>query len=304
MTPIDDCLNRGAPPLPWVWGLAARINGQNPETMLADPGVLARSLGIAADLFDLPAVCTSFDTTLEAEAAGCPVQADGGRTGRVGGLVETVDDAIEFEITGVTERGRIPVVLDAADRLVATHPGTSVLGGLTGPGRLTRSLLVDGEADDSVVEETAFAASDVAISMANGYLDQGADGIAVLEPEGVAPADWYLDAITPLINVIEHYGATGVLVQRTVGIDDVALAADLGFHAITGRVDDPVAAIDAANEADIVLGVGVPSERFNGGPEAVDELLAELPGKALLSSEWEVPAETEAETVLRLMGSL
>lgn len=305
-TPIADCIERSGPPLPWLFGLAGRIEGEERGSLLSDAGALSRSLSTAADLFGLPAVSTSFDTTLEAEAAGADVDLGGERPRVVGGCVASVDDALDIDVAGATERGRVPAVLDTTDRLVPTLDGTSVLGGITGPRRLADSLLVGG-ADDDVPDdlgyEAALVAGDLAIELANAYLERGADGIAVLEPDGVEDSDRYRDAMVPLANVIDHFGGTGVVVQRTVEADDVALAADLGFDAITGRADDPASVADAADGAGVTVGIGVPRERFVDGPEAVVAYVADLPPDVLLSSEWEVPMATDPETIHGLMGS-
>lgn len=303
-SPIADCLERGEPPLPWIYAMAARLEGEDREAMVTDPGVLTRSLTTAADLFNLPAVSTSFDTTIEAEAAGCGVDRDGGGPQVVEGCIGSVDEAFDLDVAAVTDGGRVPTVLDATDRLVTTLDGTSVLGGLTGPRRLADSLLVD--ADDASGElryEATLTASDIAIELANAYLDRGADGIAVLEPDGVEDTDQYIDAMTPLANVIDHYDGTGVVVQRAVEVDHIALAGKLGFDAITGYAEAPSEIVDAADRADVTVGLGVPLELFQEGPEAVAGFVADLPSNVLPSTEWEVPEGTDPETIHRLVGS-
>ena len=305
-TPIVDCLARGEPAIPWVFGLAGRLEGESRSSMLADPGALARSLATAADLFGLPAVSTSFDPTLPAEAVGCAVEFEDERARVAEGCVATVDDAFDLDVAAVTEGGRVPTVLDATDRLVTTLEGTSVLGGLTGPRRLAESLLMaDGPGgDDAELRyEASLTASDLGIELANAYLERGAHGVAVLEPDGVADTDRYRDAATPLVNVLGHYEATGVVVQRTIEPEEVRLAADLGFDAITGLAEAPDAVVDAAEGVDLVVGLGVPAEGFLDGPDAVSAFVDDVPADVLLSSEWEVPEATDPESVHRLLGS-
>jgi len=311
---IDDCLDRGGPPLPWVFGLAARLEGEDRVAMLDDAGALSRSLSTAADLFGLPAVCTSLDPAVAAEAAGCAVELGTDDTLSVTeGPVASIDDAFDLDVDGAVDRGRVPTALDATERLAATLDGTSVLGGLAGPDALAEALLADGagaaDVDDDLRYEATLTAGDVGVALANAFLDRDAEGIAVLEPDGIAHADRYRDAVVPLCNVIDHYDAAAVLVQRTVDADDVALAAEVGFDAITGRVagDDPdaaEAAVDAAGREGIALGVGVPRDALRDGPDAVAAFRDEQPSGALLSSEWEVPAGTEPEALHRLMDSL
>ena len=298
---VEDVL-QGGRPLPWLFELAAVLENESVADLYADAGAIARSLSGAVDLFDLPAVSVSFDTSPEAEAVGCEVDAAGDRPTVSEGYVETVDDAFDVPIGEAATSGRVPTFVEATERLAATVGDADVLGGVTGPARLTDHLLAEpAEAPEAVVEEAMFTAADVGVEVANAHLDAGADGIAVLEPDGI-DREFYADAATALSNVLDHYEARGVLVTERVAPDEIASAGEVGFDAVTGRVEDPAAAAEAAAEAGVALGVGVPRRTFAEGPDAVEEFLAELPGDAAASSEWTVPAETRPEAVHALSG--
>jgi len=312
--PIADCLDRGEPPLPWVYRLAADLEGEDRADLPGDAGALSRSLSTAADLFGLPAVCPSFDPAITAEAAGCAVADDeeGGTLRVTDGPVESVDDAFDLDVDGAVEGGRMPAALDATERLTATLDGTSVLGGIAGPGTLADALLSVDDPDPDLHFEATLTAGDVGVALANAFFDRGADGIVVLEPDGVGgdtggggggtDEEAYRDAVVPLSNVIDHYDATAILAQRSVGAADVELAADLGFDAITGRAGDD--AVDAAADAGIALGVGVPADLLLDGPDAVDSFVDDHPSDTFFATEWEVPAGVEPEALHQLMGSL
>ena len=307
---IEDCLDRGEPPLPWVYRLAGGLESVDPADLPGDAGALSRSLSTAADLFGLPAVCPSFDPAITAEAAGCEVarDADGadedGTLRVTAGPVESVDDAFDLDVDAAVEGGRMPAALDATERLTATLSRTSVLGGVAGPSTLADALLAVEDADPDLRFETTLTAGDVGVALANAFFDRDADGMVVLEPDGISAAgDGYRDAVVPLVNVIDHYDATAVLAQRSVAAADVELAADLGFDAITGRVDDE-GVHDAADGADVALGVGVPAARFREGPDAVESFVDDHPPDTFFATEWEGPAEIEPEALHRLMGSL
>lgn len=126
---------------PWLFELAAKLENEQVEDLYRDAGTIARSLTGVANLFGLPAVCVPIDTMLEAEAVGCGIDQDtfGTDVGEVDGIIETVDDAFDVDITGIVEGGRVPTMLDAAERLAETCDAT-VLGGVTGPGLLTKHL--------------------------------------------------------------------------------------------------------------------------------------------------------------------
>ncbi|MFB6097033.1 MAG: uroporphyrinogen decarboxylase family protein [Haloferacaceae archaeon] len=297
---LADALAAGRP-VPWLFELAAELEGESVDDLHSDAGAVARSLSGAAELFDLPAVCVSFDTTLEAEAVGCAVE-DGAVTG---GVIETVDDAFDVDVGGVTVEGRIPTVVDAVDRLVGTTDA-AVLGGVTGPALLAEHLLADpDDADLELREEAMFTAGELAVELANDYLDAGADGVAVLEPTGL-DAPLYRDAAEPVANVLDHFEGTGVVVTEQVSAEDVRTAAETGFDAITGGVDafETVEdALEVADDAGVELGVGVSRAAFADGPEAVAAAREDAPAGTVLSSEWTVPEGTAPEAVHELMDS-
>lgn len=304
-TPIEDCLDRREPPLPWISEYAAELESESVGSFRTDAGARTRSLATAADLFGLPAVAASFDPTLAAEAVGCSVERDDGPEGAwaVEGIVASLDDALDVDVDAVTERGRVPAVLDATERLVATLGGTSVLGGLAGPAWLADALLAGADADEATLEEVGFVAEDVAIALANAYLDRGVDGLVVLEPDGPAIAERFRDAVVPLLNVVDHYDAVALLARRAVDDEGVELAASVGFDAVTGQVANPERAASVAEDAGIVLGVGVPDDRLLDGPTSVGSFRSTLPTGVLCSTEWAIPAGTAPEAVHELVGT-
>lgn len=291
-------------PTPWIFELAAALENEPVAEMYRDAGTVSRSLSGVVDLFDLPAVCVPIDPTLEAQAAGCGVDDDqvGGADCAVDGIVETVADAFDVDIAGITERGRVPAMLDATERLAETCDA-AILGGVTGPASLTEHLLAEpSEASADVREETAFTAGELAVELAGAYLDAGADGVAVLEPAGVTGQN-YVEAAQPILNVSSHYEAGSVLVTERAQVSDIRTAGELGFDCLTGAVAEPCEAIDAAEAAGVDLGVGVPRESFRAGPGDVRSFCQGLPEGVLLSSEWTVPKEAAPEAVRELASA-
>lgn len=297
MTPIERCLADRDPPLLWGNAIAAQIEGESVEALRSDAGALARSLSTAATLFDLPAVTTSFDPTLEVEALGAEMPSDGSAEG----IVATIDDALAVPIEPIAELGRLPAHLEATDRLVGTLDDTSVLGGITGPTDLSKLLLEPEIDDEEVVEEATYLASDVAVALTNEYLSRGADGITLVEPEGIDDPDRFVDATRPILNVVDHFGGTAILAKREVHPSTVAAAGTANFDAITGVVPEIEPTVAAADRHDVTLGVGIPDRRFL---DDVNDFVTALPGDPLLSSQLTVPEQTSPETIHRVMGSL
>lgn len=299
MTPIERCLAERRPALPWVGAYAAGLEGESVGAFRTDAGARARSLSTAADLFGLPAVATTLDATVAAEATGCAVDP---AAGTVEGVVGTMDDALHLDPDGVTGRGRVPAILDATERLVAGLDSTSVLAGVPAPAWLAGGLLAGDDVDDAAAEEAAFVAEDVAIAMANASLDRDADGVVVLAPDGVGDPERFREGVVPLLNVVDHFDGTGVLASRAVDEATIEVAGAAGFDAVTGEVDDAGAARAVAEEAGVVLGVGAPDDRLLAGPDAVASFRDGLPAGVLPSTAWAVPEGTPPEAVHRLMG--
>lgn len=290
-------------PAVWLSVLAAELEDESVEDLSQDAGTVTRALSGAADLFGLPAVCTSFDTTLEAEAVGCEISERRDRkTGpNSSGIVSTVDDAFGIDIGTIAESGRIPVMLDATERLNNTTDAV-VLAGITGPALLGDYLLANPEdASPAVREEVAFTAGELGAELASAYLEAGADGVGLLEPTGLE-TPLYHEATEPIVNTLDHYEANGAVITSQASEADIETAGELGFDLITGVVDNPVEALDTAADADVQLGVGIPRDTFASGAAAVAAFRESLPSGTLLSSEWTVPSGTNPEAIHELMN--
>lgn len=298
MTPIERCLADSAPALLWINAIAAEIEGKSINALRSDAGTLTQALSTAATLFDLPAITTTFDSTLEISAIGNETSSDGLSEG----IVTTIDDALAVPTDAIAEQGRIPAHLEATDRLVGTLDDTSVLGGITGPSHLRTSLLRPGVDDEAVIEETTYLASDIAVALTNAFLSRDADGITLVEPDGIGDPDRFIDATRPILNVVDHFDATTILAQNRVQPSTVATAGMAGFDAVTGLVPEFEPTLAAADRHQITLGVGIPDHRFVD--DAVDDFFANIPGDPLLSSQLTIPKQTSPETIHRLMGSL
>lgn len=283
-------------PNPWLYELAAELADEPVERLDNDPGVIARSLSSAANLFALPAVCVSFDLTVEADAVGCSVN-DG-----VNGVIETVDDAFAVNIDAVTKSKRAEVRIDAIKRLTNSC-NAIVLGGVTGPAKLSEQLLATDSASRETHEEAVLTAGDIAVEFTNAYLNAGADGVAILEPVGL-DVPMYREAAEPIVNALNHYEAEGIIIGDMLTPSDVGIAGKTGFDVITGGVRNQDRIIESASEHGIEIGIGVPKEIFEKGEMVVREFRENTSDDVGLSSQWTVPEGTTPEAVHELTDSL
>lgn len=299
------------PFVPIVGTLAAAIDQVPAEAFRSNPTRLANGLQRAQRLFDLDAVCVVPDRTLLAEALGATVEWDDSADGFV--PVEQPGDAGELtEPDAVTDAGRVPIVLDAADRLVTSLDDVAVFGVLPGPHTTFEAVFgVTAATDDDRMKPVRTAT----VELARAFGRLGVDGFLVLEspPKDEQPRDG--DAVVdPAVETLEVLDNAGELFGTVLGFAPGGYA--------NGAVESVLAetAVDAAfleTEAP-GSGVAVPEEvRVGGGLTAsmleredaeidrvVTERVAELPSNAFLASGGEVPATVHPRTLQRVQRAL
>lgn len=124
-------MNTGRPVfIPFVYRLAAKIEQVPLLDMVSDPTYYANLLEGAYQLLKYDAIITSFDPSLEAEIFGCELEWPGDYALPV---VKSWSSC-ELETAGLERSSRIPVMLEAARRLVMTRGReAAIIGAVTGP---------------------------------------------------------------------------------------------------------------------------------------------------------------------------
>ena len=298
---MDSFLSLFAPnpsPLIWLYEFAAKLSSFDVAEMESNENSLYESLHNAADLFDLPALCVSFDTTLETTAMGYLPAHETGH-------IHTMEDALDIDIDSILTGGRVPQVLSVTSRLKESLD-CAIIGGISSPEVISNSLLSpSSKNNDSIREEVLFSVEEALSQLANSYLESGADGIALLDPNGLSISDpLYVQTLSPLPNIIAHYEAFGALITRETSPTQIKVAADLGFNLITGSTQSPEESIKSAQDSGIYFGLGIPSSLFSLENDSVKIFIDSIPHNTLLSSEWTIPVQTPPEILHDLMGSL
>ncbi len=303
------------PFIPLIASAAAQFMQVPVQRMYSDPTALANSLHACQRLFKHDAVVVLFDQTLEAEALGCELAWDEGGPPRVGspavsgaGDIEALDSAIEA-------KGRVPVVLEAAKRLVVTAgQDCAVLGAVTGPVTIGKHLLgdsflelasTDGDAFRRVIEFSGRVA--VALSRAFGELKL--DGLVVSDPDLVSLAGGHYENVNSVLKTLHN--VTGFynmpLILHTGGVPADGMDAFLGLEA------DAFSASGLVGTGEVppgrMLGVPVPAPALAGTPpdieRAVQELLAAVRSRAVfVTTEGEVPVRTPAANLHKLVQAI
>lgn len=123
------------PFIPWVCSFAAQLEQIQTKAVLSDAGLLARSLLNAQKLFGDDVIIDVFDPSLEAEACGCKVDwVKDGQPPRVTSHPLNEGAAIEaLDVSNFDKRGRIPVVIEATNRLkIIRGKEVAIIGTITG----------------------------------------------------------------------------------------------------------------------------------------------------------------------------
>ena len=291
MSNFISAIKQTSSPILWVYEMAAKLSSIPLNEMENDANLLYNSLSNSVDLFNLPAICTSFDTTLEAVSLGCNLSQNGG-------YVNSVVDVFNIDVDSVVTNGRVPIVLDVISRLSASLD-CSVLGGISCPKILSNYLLSpSGNQDEDTIEELFFVIGEILSSLTNSYLDSGADGIVLLAPDGLYPEDpFYMNSLSSLSNVLSHYEASGTIVTRKTSPADIKTAANLGFDLITGSTLLPIESLSTSIDSNISFGIGIPENLFSSDQYKLDQFIESMPPETILSSEWTIPVSTHVELI-------
>ena len=131
------------PFIPWLGGHTAKLEQISLRTMTTDPGKLSTALQNAWKLYGHDAITSPFDPTLEAEACGCELiwQYDD-QPLPVAHKLQNSPGINMLDISDPEKRGRLPVVLEAMQRIkTALGQTVALIPVVTGPISLASQLL-------------------------------------------------------------------------------------------------------------------------------------------------------------------
>lgn len=204
--------------IPFVFGLAARIANVPLKEMVWDPSYFTYALEGTYKLFRYGAIINHFDDTIEAESCGCELVWPG-----------------EFEHPVLCRRmtpfskspevflksGRIPILLEVTQRLVLSlGKETAIIGVLTGPCSLTRSL--EGEQGIDEKKEMILRIGSLLTKWVRNLCELKLDGVMIREDilgndfweELKTLRDAYQSIYSTLFNIIRAFNSPPILILR------------------------------------------------------------------------------------------
>ncbi len=194
-----------APWIPFVGCHAATLLGASADEYLRSVDLICRGVEAAIDRYQPDGIPVAFDLQIEAEALGCNLHWSVDTPPAVTNHPLTSGVALEDLAVPGPDAARIPVVLDATRRLREANSELALYGLITGPFTLALHLLgtdifMRMFDDPDYVGRLLQFTRDVAIAMADYYLEAGCDVIAVVDPmtSQIGP-DQFTEFVTPYV---------------------------------------------------------------------------------------------------------
>lgn len=175
------------PWVPFVGAHAGALLDMTATEFLQSADNIVDGVNKAIELYQPDGIPVAFDLQIEAEALGCKLAwADDNPPAVISHPLKEGISLDEMKVP-CSCKGRIPLVMEATQRLREQHPDLALYGLITGPFTLALHLLgtdifMDMMMDPEGTHKIMRFATDVAIMMAGNYIESGADVIAIVDP--------------------------------------------------------------------------------------------------------------------------
>jgi hypothetical protein len=205
---LQAALRRPGPDLfvPLCFALARRMEQAYWSEMAEDPALAAFAIKSAEKVFLADGSINWSDSWLEAESAGLNCERDD--EGKLSSAPAPLTDLPDADPT--LQGQPLKNAIDVAARLCqqAGEQGL-VMGYLNGPATVTRRL----GAEASQAKDALQASAKIAVALSRAYCEAGVSALLIHEEEAVADIA-AVEALAPVFNLAEYYGATVVYTAR------------------------------------------------------------------------------------------
>jgi uroporphyrinogen-III decarboxylase len=308
------------PFIPYMATAAARFMQVPVTKLLSDPTTLANSLQACQRLFKYDGIAVLLDTTLEAEACGCQLAWREGEPPEVISHVLEGKDPSNLDISALENRGRIPVVLEAAKRLTQmAGRDVALLGVVTGPITLGKHLIGDDfihvlEIDTQLGQKVIELSGKIALALARVYGELKFDAIILADMALASTYPTHYPKIQPILktlrNLANFYDMPLILLTgRVPPVPIDRFLAFLRLEADGFSLANPIPELKTISFDDKLSGRCLLKSTLLGPVDGVEKATLELLDKNIgsrffLTSEWEVPPNTPALNLHKAMQVL
>ena len=274
----------------------------------SDPTVMSKVVRDCQSLFGYDALTVLPDPTLEAEALGREITWSEHGPPELAGSPPSSSVLGELETGGIVERGRCPVLLSAAGRLVETARDTPVLGMVTGPATLARSFLGQSWEKTESGMETLSRLGEEVIALTRAFCERRIDGVVVLDPALVELPGVLFEGVVRLFrtmhNLTQFYDARLLLATSLPEKADPGFLEGLSVDGVSdGRWEG---AGESRGASAPVRGIAIPPSAWGEEiEERVRAAVAETTqDRAYITTDGEVPFGTPADRLHEVMDAL
>ncbi len=306
------------PFIPWVFTHAARLEQIPVRSIFADPTKYTKCLQNAQKLYGYDAIISSFDSSLEMEICGCPINWKGDyETPSIHPNPDfDLDRLKDINIESAVKTGRFGTVIESLRRInMVAGPNLALAAVVNGPLTLISSLTGRDPLKDFVerpkeATKAIEAAAEFLLKVIQVYCQLELDIVAIVERLIVfCPPDQlsYLRSIfSPIVNMVRFYNAFSILLPGQSPPNNLTDLLDFGFDGIVAPEIDINTWHEIRGERSCVLGKAIPARILNSGVTELQTYLeAHLPKSnesgVFLTTDWELPSETPPDNVHLVM---
>ncbi len=213
--------------VPFLYGLAAKVTQVPLKEMVYDPAYYAHSLEASHKLFQLDAIVSCYDASVEAESCGCRVIWNGDFGGP--SLVGEIGEIRNLTPEKFLDSGRIPVVLETTKRLaISLGRETAIVAAVSGPCSLARTLQQHCALfEETLMQQHISLVGTLITKLVRALSELKIDSVFFREDmtgggiwEEIEPyRDSYGSIYRTLFNIVKFYNAYPVLVVKDVDLD-------------------------------------------------------------------------------------
>lgn len=210
--------------IPFVYGLAAKLGQMPLSEMTSDASYYTHSLEDAYELFKYDGIVNTYDATVEAEIFGCELEwPEDYRPPQV-----TDYSQAELREVNPEESYRVQILLETTKRLVMSKgKDVAIIGTLTGPCSLVRTLTGDTESDsEEVISLVGNVLKDMvkrlcelrvdAVFFREDILDKGYMGELQLHNNP------YANVYITLFNLTKFYSCSPVIIVKNMELNAIS----------------------------------------------------------------------------------
>lgn len=306
------------PFIPWIFTHAARLEQISVRRIFADPTQYTKCLQNTRKLYGYDAIISSFDSSLELEICGHPVNWRGDYE------VPATRPHPEYDfgrlndinIESAARTGRFGTVIESLRRInTVSGPDLALAAVVSGPLTLTAGLTGRDPGKDLTerpedVTRAIEAAAGFLLKVVQVYCQLELDIIVMAERIMVdfppAYLSWLRSTLSPIVNMVKFYNTFSVLLPGEPSPDNITNLLDLGFDGIVAPGIDVNTWHKVKGGRSCILGKAIPARILNSSSRELQVYLeTHLPEKietgVFLTTDWEVPPETPPDNIHLVM---